>query len=528
MNGLDHLGVQSLYKNLQQVIEKKKVKIPIKLGEKWEENSEEKFNKIGLKLELETKTFETNNKNYDKTIAKIKPDVAEVDSGSTVKVSIFTYTKAKNNRKELTPNHHDLVTVPYLINNNETEAIERIERSNLKDKIIYIYTDDVQLDSLVKSQKPKSNKMVPANSNVLITVYRYKYKYVVVPNITNLTKEEVIDTLRKLGFSPNSKEKSTDDSTLFGKVIKVKPEPGTYKKMNSKVTVYIGIEKQPTFLGFQNIGSMITSLLQILIILLLFIAMILQNSKILSKLHDYHLRDKERITKEHKKSESTLDYINSRVFQILSNIEKIIPKVNDISLINRELHYLYIQYQEISKYLQIKYEESLKPSETQLPTTQNLSDETKEDRELEEAFSLGEKETLGDEAILLRNYNNNQQKFKTLYKTKAVAIINANESVQAGIYTPVKKPKFGEKDNGVFLLIEGNNSKLYILPYSDILIKYGAVNLPQIKACFEIENEHQLNKGSNINVVKCATCSRNVNVWLLDEKGKIVVLRGEI
>ena len=148
-------------------------------------------------------------------------------------------TNQKDNKKE--EQKEVLVRVPSVINKNQKEAMEILEKLSLKVKIEESETEEEEKVGIVFEQKPVDKK-VKKNSEVIIKVYISKEKVEMVPVVGD-TLEDATKKLEAIGVAIKVIEKSSD-TVEKGKVISQEVEDGKDVSKGSTVTITVSTGKE--------------------------------------------------------------------------------------------------------------------------------------------------------------------------------------------------------------------------------------------------------------------------------------------
>lgn len=137
------------------------------------------------------------------------------------------------------------VLVPALINYEEDDAVEELEKIGLKAKKIYAHSDTVKEGYVIK-QNPKGGTEVDLGFTITITVSR-GLEQVRVPSLSGLSQEAAERELNYVGLKLGSVSSDYSGSVGVGEVIDQEIPSGTSVEKGTAVSITISLGEQETY-----------------------------------------------------------------------------------------------------------------------------------------------------------------------------------------------------------------------------------------------------------------------------------------
>lgn len=107
------------------------------------------------------------------------------------------------------------------------------------------FSDSIAKNAIIK-QNPGPDAAVKKGDKIHVTVSKGKEdKYIEVPNVQGLSKDDATEKLREKKFKVTPKYENTIDKDNDGKVIRQNPNPGYKGKENSEITIVVGKYEEP-------------------------------------------------------------------------------------------------------------------------------------------------------------------------------------------------------------------------------------------------------------------------------------------
>ncbi|MBQ9886223.1 MAG: Stk1 family PASTA domain-containing Ser/Thr kinase [Lachnospiraceae bacterium] len=129
------------------------------------------------------------------------------------------------------------VKVPLLIGKSVEDMAETLEALDLKYKITYEKSKDVEKDCVI-SQDIKEGEIVNKQSVIKVVVSLGTDEVVMPEDVKGKSVSEVTDMLKELGLNVTTTDESSD-SVEEGYVIKTDPAPGRIAKIGDTVVIYV-------------------------------------------------------------------------------------------------------------------------------------------------------------------------------------------------------------------------------------------------------------------------------------------------
>ncbi len=209
------------------------------------------FSTYGLNMVV-TESVYSDDIPLDYVLSQEPGGAAEIKPGSDV---LITVSKGKK---------IILIDIPNLVGLKESEAIEILENSGLKQGEISEKYSDIFSPGTVLSQQPGFNVQVQPGTPVGLEICK-KPEKISVPNLIGYDYFYVFSNLESLGLKVATSRK-TDTTVPAGTVVEIVPVPGTELDKDDVVKIYISTNEQLTEVPFmvnkniQEAASLLESL----------------------------------------------------------------------------------------------------------------------------------------------------------------------------------------------------------------------------------------------------------------------------
>ncbi|MGO1260092.1 MAG: Stk1 family PASTA domain-containing Ser/Thr kinase [Bifidobacterium mongoliense] len=203
------------------------VVVPTFTSETTQDRAKAQLQEIGLRISVKEDTDSTQPKG---TWTKQDPrGGTKVAKGSTVDVWFSTGPKT--------------ATVPTVKNLTQDEARSTLEDAGFK------VNPSIQSENSNDVPKDRATRTDPAEGSSLeqgetVTLYISTGMTQVPDNLVGKPQDQVINTLRGLGFSTDSRSDQTSDTVPAGSVISINPGSGTVVQQGTSITIHVSTGKE--------------------------------------------------------------------------------------------------------------------------------------------------------------------------------------------------------------------------------------------------------------------------------------------
>lgn len=192
----------------------------------------EEVEKLGLKLSVAKEVYDDE---FDAgVVISQKPSSGEiVKEGYTIEVVI---SKGKS-----------LVKVPNLINRNISEIDQILKEANLKEHVIYEFSDTVEAN-IIMDQDPEPYSEVEEGTVINLIVSKGpEKKYVIMPKIVGQSVQDAENALKAFGLKIGTKGEEPSDEYKAGIISWQSIEPGTEIEVNTAIDILVstGPKEEP-------------------------------------------------------------------------------------------------------------------------------------------------------------------------------------------------------------------------------------------------------------------------------------------
>ena len=148
----------------------------------------------------------------------------------------------------------ETVKVPDLVGMTEKEAVEKLDKIDLKLKVVSEEESDKYDKGVVISQKTASGTKVPRGSTVPVVLSSGKVEEITIPDVSGMEEDEAKQKLKDAGFKKTDSEYTYDETAPEGTVIETSPAIGT--KVPADQTVIVKVSKGSESVSVPNIVGM--------------------------------------------------------------------------------------------------------------------------------------------------------------------------------------------------------------------------------------------------------------------------------
>ena len=152
-------------------------------------------------------------------------------------------------------NNQSIVEVPTVVNLDQAQAINELERRGLKPNILRSEQSDEYEKGKVMSQDPNPNSKVDRGS--LVDLVISEGREVEVPNLSNMTLTQAEETLKEIGLRLGGTSSRSSNNVDKDLIIEQNPSPNTKLQTGSEIdiTISTGSDKKIKTIEVPNLVS---------------------------------------------------------------------------------------------------------------------------------------------------------------------------------------------------------------------------------------------------------------------------------